>query len=596
MSVGITVSVRFQGGKNTKGQVLHDFTQRPSYSDKQKEKFNHLVDLGNGLKSMDDVKSFIKAQGTEVIKFYNDNRTGRNRWKKSMTPHKQGLISFGGGFYSIQNEVDKLALDEKAKAYVLDFCSSHNCRPGYLVRHEDESTTHYHFMVTNLNETICKPLRFQRQDLSEQQTRVAEVFEPMLLPFGKSFSRGKKKGEHFEAAKKEHPRRLGESIKDWHRRVWSTTNLIHRSVKQLHHDLPKEIEMLKVQKKDKQDEVSNLEGLFAYAHQEYDKLEQKAHKARMKLEIAQRDETTTEQNLSKLKKRVETYNNRVSEKITALNEYQYRIDSSVEEIHDLDSKVQRLTEVKNGLLDEVSDLDIKVKSAISGIKKPIPEPNPIKLKVLVEHEPSNFGHDKVVTKTASVYSKQQVDELIEQIQPARYAEIHYKQEKARLKEELEEQIAIQKSAMKPVFQKLSEGFFTGSAQRRKSTKKITEITDYAFYCLILADDDWRFIEQDQLWVKELDEPPTFFVKGENLDKVAIMLAAKVWDWSNKNGETAFDFSGDPRVLMKANEILRENKNEFGKSVMLIGDEETQREVKKLNQANKPNQPRRTRGF
>lgn len=361
--MAITVSVRFEGGKNLRGQALHDFSKRPSYADKEREKFNHLVDLSNGLTDATKIESFIRQQQADLIERY-QSKSGRGRkWRTDSKTHLIGLISFGGGFHSIQNAVDKEALDQKAKAYIFEFCTENRCRPGYLMRHEDESTTHYHFMVTNVNEQTWKPLRLQRNDLSNQQTKIAETFSPMLLPFGKSFGRGKRKGEHFQEALKAHPQRLGEPVKDWHRRVWQETNTIHKSVNRLHEDLPREIAALDSKRKAMLDEIASFRAAKQEAEKASEQAQKRAFDALQKLERAQADETTTQANIDKLTKRVAAYEQRASARAKELDRLNGEFFKAKDEIGVLDAEIERKNSVLQKMLSEVEQLSFKASSA-----------------------------------------------------------------------------------------------------------------------------------------------------------------------------------------------------------------------------------------
>ena len=90
------------------------------------------------------------------------------------------------------NSIDKSKLDKCAYDFLMQFAKQYGSKPIYLVRHDDEKTTHYHFTTTHYNFDTHKTItsNFKYKDIqqigSNLQDMVANNFQPL------DFIRGKK--------------------------------------------------------------------------------------------------------------------------------------------------------------------------------------------------------------------------------------------------------------------------------------------------------------------------------------------------------------------------------------------------------------------
>lgn len=139
-----------------------------------------------------------------------------------------GVITFSK---EARNAVNRHFPDEQAQAFVGDFARRFKLKILYLIRHSDESTTHYHFMTENVDNQGCAIGRkLNQKALSEIQDRAGEIFGKIGL------TRGVKKKERLEKGE-----------------PYAMT--VHRSVRQLHEDLPREIVVLEAKRDQIQEKI-----------------------------------------------------------------------------------------------------------------------------------------------------------------------------------------------------------------------------------------------------------------------------------------------------------------------------------------------------
>lgn len=252
------------------GNLTHDLVndKRPSYVDRNKsdqnviilgddflkarEKFNEQVDsIKESFNDHKDQQRSLILRENLSSKEYQQQRRNIRNWQSHMNTHLSGLIAFGKDANA--NQLDRKEMDNNAKNYLLDFCSSHNVETLYLVRHEDEATVHYHFVTTNYDDQLYKTLSFDRNALRKEQDAIGVAFESM----------GLKRGLDKQARLKQVAERLELELVDgkYDPEVWSQANVIHRSVKQLHEDLPLELASLQDKKISAEDDYKIAHGL-----------------------------------------------------------------------------------------------------------------------------------------------------------------------------------------------------------------------------------------------------------------------------------------------------------------------------------------------
>lgn len=245
-----TVSIRFKAIKKYSGSLTHDLdnSRRPGYVDSSKTHLNSVV-LGNQYHTS---KLLVTQQAKSVVYEFNSEKNRQREllqaknlsqqqyakerrkirnWQANMKTHLAGLIIFGKDANA--NSLSRAEMDQCAIDYVKDFGLRHHVELTYLVRHEDEATVHYHFLTTNFDAQKKQTLRFNRDLLRKEQDYIGLAFSPMGL------QRGIDKYLRLEEAAK----KLGLDKVDgkYPQEVWRLANVIHRSVKQLHEDLPLEL-------------------------------------------------------------------------------------------------------------------------------------------------------------------------------------------------------------------------------------------------------------------------------------------------------------------------------------------------------------------
>ena len=207
------VSVRIKGLKANQGegQRAHDARtagQVPNYVDIERTDHNQVL-LGG--MSSPILKDSLFEQSQRIRK------ATRKAPRKDANFFLGGILTFDKSARELVNRQSPDALAEK---FVNDLAAQYGVKVIYLVRHSDESTIHYHFLLENINEQgRAVTNKLNRQALARLQDKAGEVFSEIGL------SRGIKKIERLAK---------GEDY----------SKTVHRSVRELHDDLPKEISVI----------------------------------------------------------------------------------------------------------------------------------------------------------------------------------------------------------------------------------------------------------------------------------------------------------------------------------------------------------------
>ena len=191
-------------GGEASGAVAHDFRRKvPNYVDRSETSRNAILDGGPP-----DIPSSIRSQGERV-----KARTGK-KIRKDANLFLSGIITFSK---DARSQVNGSPPDQQAMKFAEKFADENRVKLLYLVRHSDETTTHYHCLwenVTSGGESLKNKL--SPSVLSSWQDRVGEVFSEIGIGRGTKKSERLARGEDF-------------------------SKVIHRSVRKLHEDLPAEI-------------------------------------------------------------------------------------------------------------------------------------------------------------------------------------------------------------------------------------------------------------------------------------------------------------------------------------------------------------------
>ncbi len=207
------VSVRLKGLKATQGegQRAHDARtagQVPDYVDVKKTEKNQVL---------------LGEMSPQILKDSLFEQSQRIRKATRKAPRKDANFFLGGilTFDKLARDlVNQQPPDVLAEKFVNEISAHYGVKVIYLVRHSDESTNHYHFLLENINEQgRAVTNQLNKQALARLQDKAGEAFSEIGL------SRGIKKIERLAK---------GEDY----------SKTVHRSVQELHNDLPKEISVM----------------------------------------------------------------------------------------------------------------------------------------------------------------------------------------------------------------------------------------------------------------------------------------------------------------------------------------------------------------
>lgn len=231
------VSVRYEKARIDSESYRHDFRigRQPSYIDSNKTEYNKTVfrDQSNSESLAENLS--IEASIIEKTSQVKCNR----KWQKNSPHFYDGIITFDKNFHFKQNKIDREQLDRSACDFLKKWCEKTKVKLMYLVRHEDETTTHYHFKTTAQNIETGKSVARTVNDATyktETQDMAGLSFEPLGIKRGiKIIERLKK------AAQERNKDDTSDNFTDYDSDTIKRANVVHRSVRELHEDLPKEL-------------------------------------------------------------------------------------------------------------------------------------------------------------------------------------------------------------------------------------------------------------------------------------------------------------------------------------------------------------------
>ncbi len=233
-----TISCRMEPKKfgNYKGRKGHDMRQKgrvPNYVDSEKVSHNSVIidtpSSVQALEMMDEVKSSAGARQ----KFNKDRNTLLY----------DGLLSFSYEARNIVGNLSREEQDRRALQSAQSVCELHGGRLIGLTVHRDETSVHIHFQMLAAGKD-GRLLRISREDCSRRQDVAAQAWADLGI------TRGKEKALRIAE---------GESY----------AQTIHRSVRELHEDLPRELAELKEANKNYKDENAKLLGELEALKREY---------------------------------------------------------------------------------------------------------------------------------------------------------------------------------------------------------------------------------------------------------------------------------------------------------------------------------------
>ena len=219
------VSVRVWGTQSAIGELGHDARTSKKILknvDRTRTRLNRVL-LGS--MTQEDLEK-SKREQTERIRSFTKKAPRRDA-----NYYIPGIITFSK---EARNQVNSMPPDAQAMKFVEDVSKKHDVKIIYLVRHSDESTTHYHFLLEYVNsDGRAVGRKLNKKALSGLQDEAGMIFGSIGL------TRGVKKTERLAR---------GEDF----------AKTVHRSVRQLHEDLPGEIAAKKSQLAQIQEKVESF--------------------------------------------------------------------------------------------------------------------------------------------------------------------------------------------------------------------------------------------------------------------------------------------------------------------------------------------------
>lgn len=300
--MSMTLSVRFEHRTFARvtGQRRHDLRigPQPLYVEKDRSHLNRVL-----------VQPKQPTALRDMCEAYRVQRGAKRSIKSDAYIGSSFILTFGTEAQKVILDLEPAFLDEGAQLVAERIAKRLNVDLTGLVLHLDEEALHYHGQTPAVNrDGIPLSKIITREVARELQDIAGAVFEPVT---------GIKRGE----PKKQKIKRMieeGATQKEIDRAT------VHRSVHQLHEDLPEEIAI--------------LEQRLLHANALFLEKEDLLKKAQDKLEAIQKDLAAKAGALDKLTKRVETYERRAAEAQAEIK----KLNKELERKTDLIARVEQL--------------------------------------------------------------------------------------------------------------------------------------------------------------------------------------------------------------------------------------------------------------
>lgn len=215
--MSMTISIRIKPLKSAtiRGQLGHDFRQgvQPRYVDAPRS----VLNTASAQPTHSDLIDHARAKCA---------RPPRSDW----SPCWSGIVTFGTDGQHIIDALPAVEQDRLYKQISQRISDYLKVDLHYISVHRDESAPHCHFMICGINNETGKSIRPKPQDLKRLQDIAGECCAHLNITRGVEKSVRIARGEDY-------------------------SKTIHRSVKQLHQDLPREIHNLEIMR-------DNLSALF----------------------------------------------------------------------------------------------------------------------------------------------------------------------------------------------------------------------------------------------------------------------------------------------------------------------------------------------
>jgi len=309
----VSVRIVWNSQSKTNGQVKHDLrVNPPDYVDRGKTKENSIIIEPKSGKDL-----------YELCKHYREKRISKRALKQNINVSIAGIVTFSTDAVKIIDSLDKEKQKEIFTAAVNKIGERYNTDVTGLTVHRDETSVHAHFQLCAYDRNGY-PLSntVKLGDFNKLQDLVAEAFTELGI------SRGVPKKERIAA---------GDNL----------AKTIHRSVHELHNDLPAELEEKKQEIAKAGEELSKKKEEIAKTDNEIE--EQKAKLQKYQDLIAQNEIKLNDDNdkIDKIEKRLKTYEKRESDTIAKISELESKKTNLETEIQKLKSEYDKYNEIIN---------------------------------------------------------------------------------------------------------------------------------------------------------------------------------------------------------------------------------------------------------
>lgn len=222
----LSIRVKFKSASEAKHQGKHnDRIESPGYVDASKSDQNNAlatrpeVGISDRLCNITKHQMTIKQISDEIDEQTKNFSKSKRKRQKNTAPFIDGVLTFS----SDADLTNKTELDKCALNAMNAIIKKHSLLDDALIdltRHEDESRTHYHFMLKNQSKDFLSVRRaFNRDACSTLQDIAGDAFKSLGIERGIEKEVRIMRGDDESA-------------------------YINRSVRQLHADLPQEIAVL----------------------------------------------------------------------------------------------------------------------------------------------------------------------------------------------------------------------------------------------------------------------------------------------------------------------------------------------------------------
>lgn len=434
MSGRTAISVRLQhlSAQKASRQRQHDLrTKPPTYSDPARSHLNDVI-----------VAPISVSEARRTCEALRAQRGCQRAMRSNASVLTAGIVTFGKEAQKHVETLDRDTQNNLFREVAETIAKKLRTKLVGLVVHRDESAIHAHFYLLSvdqsgqfLSKTITKDIASELQD---EAANAAVEFVPKI-------TRGKKKIARVEDKE-------------------PISKIIHRSVQQLHNDLPIEIAQLQEAIAEQQEKIAKNQRLIEE-------------------QIRKIEEQRVEE--EKGRKRIATYEKRLKDAENQLREIQDQIAEKTRILQELRRNENTL---QKKVLDTAQKLD-KQNIELARLDQEIQRKKKLEESILARYNPPKLASPQTVeiktglmkSETARVYRYEQIKEWIKEFQEWGKRELAHgfeyeRKELERKREDLREKNRILKNRESIVAQKEKDlkNWESSLVQREETVRRILE--------------------------------------------------------------------------------------------------------------------------